>query len=63
MLGGSFDLNWPALIAVVFASLVGGLIALVWLIREHRGRRMRVGFFVERDVVEPVEKPPTSEDS
>jgi hypothetical protein len=49
----SFSLNWAALLAIVFGLLVVALIAIVWVIREHRGRRLRVGLFVERDVEQP----------
>jgi hypothetical protein len=42
--------SWPIVVAVVVGILVGGLILLVYLVRERRSSSVRFGIFVERDL-------------
>lgn len=45
----NLELDWEALVAVILLVLVLGLIAVVWLTRDPRSRRIRFGVFLERE--------------
>ena len=50
MTAAALSLNWEALIAILAALLFAGAVALVWVARERRSRRVRIGVFVEREL-------------
>jgi hypothetical protein len=58
-------LGWEELVAIVIALLVAGLVLIVFLTRDPRNRRVRLGVFLERDSERPeeprVEDPGTQE--
>lgn len=54
------DVGWAAAIVIVVGTLVCGVLLLVFVSRDRRSHKVRVGFFVEReDNVEQTEEPPS----
>ncbi len=48
MLAATWDLGWETMVALIVAIVVVGFLLMVLLLRNPKGRKMRVGMFLER---------------
>jgi hypothetical protein len=56
----NLEIGWEALIAILAGLLVLLFLVVLFVAREQRSRRVRVGFFVERELGDDHDSEPSS---
>jgi hypothetical protein len=56
----NLEIGWEAMIAILAGLLVLLFLVVLFVAREQRSRRVRVGFFVERELGDDHDSEPSS---
>ena len=53
-----FDFGWTVMVTILAALFTLLLLTAIWLLRDPRSHKVRVGFFLEREEAEEMEDVP-----